>query len=216
MYQSFPNEEPMAARPREFDTDQALDRALTAFWAQGYDGTSIAELTEAMGITPSSLYAAFGSKAELFEAVTDRYVDGPAAYVRDALDAPTGHECVERMLRSAAALVTDARNPGGCLLVQGALAGGPDGEDAREQLRRRRRAAETALARRLDRAKEEGELDAETSTAHLARLVRILLHGMAVQALDGASRAELDGVVDIALDAWPHAGRGTHTGAERR
>lgn len=215
MYQSFPNEEPVAARPREFDTDEALDRALTAFWAHGYDGTSIADLTAAMGITPSSLYAAFGSKAELFEAVTDRYLDGPAAYVRDALDAPTGLECVERMLRSAAALVTDARNPGGCLLVQGALVGGPDGEEARTQLRWRRRAAEAALTRRLDRAKAAGELDPATSTARLAQLVRTLLHGMAVQALDGASRAELDGVIDIALGAWPHAGRGTHTSGRR-
>jgi AcrR family transcriptional regulator len=216
MYQSFPNEEPVAARPREFDTDQALDRALTAFWAQGYDGTSIADLTEAMGITPSSLYAAFGSKAELFEAVIDRYFDGPAAYIRDALDAPTGLACVERMLRSAAALVTDAGQPGGCLLVQGALVGGPEGDDARELLRSRRRAAEAALTRRFDRAKREGELAAGTSAAHLAQLVRILLHGMAVQALDGASRADLDAVIDIALGAWPHAGRGTHTRAERR
>jgi AcrR family transcriptional regulator len=201
----------MTARPREFDTEEAIDRALTAFWANGYDGTSIADLTGAIGITPSSLYAAFGSKADLFEAVTDRYFEGPAAYIRQALEAPTARECVERMLRSAAALVTDAGNPGGCLLVHGALVSGPESEAAREHLKRRRRAAEAALAQRLERAQREGELPPDTSPADLAQFVRVVLHGMAIQALDGGTRAELERVIDIALGAWPSATRATRS-----
>jgi AcrR family transcriptional regulator len=211
MYRSLPNEVIVAARPREFDTDEAIDRALSVFWANGYDGSSIADITSTLGITPSSLYAAFGSKAGLFEAVTDRYFDGPAAYIRAALEAPTARECVERLLRSAATLVTDERNPGGCLLVHGALVSGPESEEARELLRRRRLAAETALTQRLDRAKDTGELPSETSTVHLAQFIRTLLHGMAIQALDGATAADLEHVIDIALRAWPSVERGPRT-----
>src|ERR687895_845688 len=90
-----------AGRPREFDQDEALDTALEVFWRQGYEGTSLGELTVAMGINRPSLYAAFGNKEALFRKALDRYVDGPAAYTREALHEPSARAVVERLLRGA-------------------------------------------------------------------------------------------------------------------
>src|SRR5204862_7915530 len=106
-------------RPREFDVDEALDRALGVFWRRGYEGATLADLTEAMGINRPSLYAAFGSKEELFRKALDRYVEGPAACVREALNEPTARAVAERLLGGSIALVTDRRNPRGRLIVQG-------------------------------------------------------------------------------------------------
>src|SRR5437762_10822949 len=103
-------------RPREFDTEQALDAALEVFWRKGYEGASLPDLTEAMGINRPSLYAAFGNKEELFRTVVTRYVEGPAAFVREALEEPTARGVAERLLSAAVDLVTDPRNPRGCLL----------------------------------------------------------------------------------------------------
>src|SRR5712672_80887 len=107
-------------RPRDFDVDEALDRALEVFWRRGYEGASLPDLTAAMGINRPSLYAAFGSKEGLFRRALDRYAEGPAAYVREALDEPTARRVAERLLGGAAERLTDPRNPGGCLVVQGA------------------------------------------------------------------------------------------------
>src|SRR6266852_3492764 len=111
-------------RPRAFDIDKALDRALGVFWRKGYEGTTLSDLTEAMGINRPSLYAAFGSKEGLFRKALDRYAEGPAAYVREALNEPTARAVAERLLGGAADLLTDPRHPRGCLAVQGALACG--------------------------------------------------------------------------------------------
>src|SRR5438132_8746393 len=100
-------------RPRAFAIDEALDRALQVFWRQGYEGASLSELTRAMGINRPSLYAAFGGKEALFRKALDRYAEGPAGYVRDALAAPTARAVVERMLRGAVALQTDPKTPPG-------------------------------------------------------------------------------------------------------
>lgn len=190
-------------RPRAFDADQALNRALQVFWRKGYEGTSLSNLTEAMGINRPSLYAAFGDKAALFRKALDRYAEGPAAYVGEALKAPTARGVVERLLRGAVDLLTDPRNPRGCLLVQGALACGEAASPVRKELMSRRAAGEAGLRQRLERARSTGDLPAESDPAHLARYVVTVVQGMAVQAAGGASRAELRGVVQTALRAWP-------------
>jgi len=189
-------------RPREFDVDQALDRALKIFWRKGYEGTTLPDLTRAMGINRPSLYAAFGSKEGLFCKALDRYAEGPAAYVREALKAPTARAVAERLLDGAVDVVTGRRNPRGCLMVQGALACGEAAESVRRELVSRRLAGEAAIRQRFERAIADGDLPADSDPADLARYVAAVSQGMAVQAAGGASRAELRRVAALALRAW--------------
>src|SRR3954465_7832302 len=112
----------MAGRPRAFDERKALDAALKVFWRQGYEGTSLPDLTKAMGINRPSLYAAFGNKESLFRKVVQRYVNGPASYVAVALQEPTARAVAQKLLKGAAENLTDPSHPRGCLAVQGALA----------------------------------------------------------------------------------------------
>ena len=190
-------------RPREFDVDQALDRALRVFWRRGYEGATLPDLTKAMGINRPSLYAAFGSKEELFRKALDRYAEGPAACMREALNEPTARAVAERLLDGAIDLVTDRRNPRGCLMVQGALACGETAESVRRELVARRVAGEVAVRQRFERARADGDLPAEADPADLARYVVTVLRGMAVQAAGGASREDLRRVAAMALRAWP-------------
>ncbi len=190
-------------RPREFDVDEALDSALRVFWRRGYEGATLPDLTAAMGINRPSLYAAFGSKEELFRKALDRYVAGPAAFVREALNEPTARAVAERLLGGTIDLVTDRRNPRGCLIVQSALACGETAESVRREVAARRVAGESAVRQRFERARAEGDLPAETDAADLARYVVTVMRGMAVQAAGGASRQDLRRVVELALRAWP-------------
>ena len=190
-------------RPREFDVDQALDRALEVFWLKGYEGTSLPDLTGAMGINRPSLYAAFGNKEALFRRALDRYAEGPAAYVREAVGEPTARAVARRLLGGAIDLLTDPRNPRGCLFVQGALACGEAADSVRRELVARRLAGEVAVRQRFERALAEGDLPAGSDPADLARYVVTLIHGMAVQAAGGASREDLRRVVKLALRGWP-------------
>jgi AcrR family transcriptional regulator len=196
-------EGPTPGRPRAFDVDQALDRALQVFWQKGYEGASLADLTEAMGINRPSLYAAFGNKEALFRKVLDRYITGPAAYVSEALDEPTARGVIERLLGGAAASLTDPRNPRGCLVVHAALSCGEAADSIRRELITRRAGTEAALRRRFKRAKSEGDLPIHSDPADLARYIATLVQGMAVQAASGATRNELLRVVETVLRAWP-------------
>jgi AcrR family transcriptional regulator len=194
---------PRLGRPRAFDVDQALDRALYVFWRKGYEGASLSDLTRAMGINRPSLYAAFGDKEGLFRKALDRYPEGPAAYSREALDGPSARAVVEHLLEGAAESLTDPRHPRGCLYVQGALACGKETDSIRRELISRRAAGEAALCRRLKRAQAEGDLPRDANPADLARFIATVLQGMAVQAAGGATRAELERVIQTALRAWP-------------
>lgn len=190
-------------RPREFDIDQALDLALHLFWRKGYEGASIADLTEAMGITKPSLYAAFGNKEDLFRKALDRYVDGPGGYVQAALAKPTAREVVALLLHGAADAVTSPENPPGCLAVQGALCCGDAAETIKMELMQRRATGEENLRLRLQRAVDEGDLPANADAADMARYISAVVQGMAVQAAGGASREQLRKVADLTLRNWP-------------
>src|ERR1700731_1030751 len=190
-------------RPRSFDTGKALDRAVDVFWRKGYEGTSLSDLTKAMGINRPSLYAAFGDKENLFRRVLDHYAEGPASYSHAALAEPTSRAVVERLLYGTADMLTAPRNPHGCLWVQGALACGNGADPVRKELISRRMAGEAALRQRLNRARIDGDLPPDANPTSLARYIVIVIQGMSVQAAGGASRAELRHVIDIALHSWP-------------
>jgi AcrR family transcriptional regulator len=190
-------------RPRAFEADLALDRALHVFWKKGYEGASLSDLTKEMDINRPSLYAVFGSKEQLFRKALDRYAEGPAAAVREALDQPTARAVVEKMFRAAIDMVTNPRTPAGCFMVQGALACGDGAHSIQQELVSRRAAGELALRRRLQRAKRAGDLPSKADPADLARYVVTVIHGMAVQRAGGATRTQLSRVMKTALRAWP-------------
>jgi AcrR family transcriptional regulator len=192
-------------RPREFDIDQALEQALHLFWRKGYEGTSITDLTEAIGITKPSLYAAFGNKEELFRKAFDRYVDGPGGYVQVALAKPTAREVVEHLLYEAADAVTNPDNPPGCLAIQGALCCGDTAETIKQELMTRRAKGEDDLRRRFQQAVDQGDLPKDTNPIDLARYVSAIVQGMAIQAIGGAGRDDLRRVAELALRNWPPA-----------
>jgi len=191
------------ARPRSFDIESAVDAALLLFWRKGYEGTSLSDLTLAMGINRPSFYAAFESKEALFKQVLDRYVEGPAGNIVQALEAATARQVVERLLGAYADAAGQPDRPRGCLLVQGALACGDDAAPVQKELANRRAAGEKALRERFVRARDEGDLPPPAKPADLARFIWTICQGMAVQAAGGATRAELRRVVVETLRGWP-------------
>jgi len=193
-------------RPREFDVEQVLDKALKVFWEHGYEGASLTDLTEAMGISRPSLYGAFGSKEELFKLALERYEQkGPGSLYRDAIAQPTARAVVEKLLTGCAMFLSDPSNPPGCLAVQGALSCGEAAESIKQELCRRRSMGEKELRDRFERAKAEGDLPADADPDALARYTMTVAQGMAVQATSGASREALLAVAEMALQAWPVA-----------
>src|SRR6185312_11164217 len=192
----------MTGRPREFDMDKALERAMKLFWRQGYEGTSIADLTRELGVTRPSLYAAFDSKEMLFLKALDLY-EVRAGYREAALTAPTAFAYARALLEGAADLHGDKKNPPGCLGVQGALACAPQSDTIRMELTRRRKTGERIIRDRLKRAKAEGDLPPEADPADLARYLSVVIYGITVQAAGGATRKELRSVAELALQNWP-------------
>ncbi len=191
-------------RPREFDADEVLDKALMVFWQRGFEGTSLSDLTEAMGINRPSLYSAYGNKETLFRLALDRYAEtGPGSVQRQALQEPTARRVVEMLLRTTATSLTDPCHPAGCLAVQGALSCGEAAQSIKNELCARRSAGEAQLRERFETAKSEGDLPEDADPATLARYVSTVLQGMSVQAAGGASRDDLLAVADMVLKSWP-------------
>jgi AcrR family transcriptional regulator len=190
-------------RPREFDTDKALEAALLLFWRHGYEGTSLSALTSAMGINVPSLYAAFGNKETLFRKALDRYLQRPASYLPNALQEPTARGVAESLLKGAINMVMNPRHPDGCLLVQGALASGPDTDTIRKELARHRAGAEAAVRERFKQAVKEGELPSGTDPGKLARYLITVIWGLSVQAAGGYTRSQMKEVANTAMQSWP-------------
>ncbi|WP_255348251.1 TetR/AcrR family transcriptional regulator [Parafrankia sp. EUN1f] len=189
-------------RPREFDRAAALDHALVLFWERGYEATSIADLTAAMGIGAPSLYAAFGSKRELFDEVVQVYGQTHHAFIARALiEEPTLKAGLDRMLREAAGAYTRPDLPRGCLVISAAVnCNAPEVEQA---LRALRAADLEALERLVNVAIDAGELPAGTDARALAVYTSVVMQGMAQQARDGADRGDLEAVAALAMRAWP-------------
>ena len=190
-------------RPRSFDREAALEAALRVFWRYGYDASSLNELTMAMEITPPSLYSAFGSKKELFLEAVDRYVHTYGAGSAAALEEPTAKGAITQLLLASAASFSTPDCPFGCLVVLGAVNCGPESADVESAMRDLRRASEKGFRDRIARGIREGELPKGTDAAALAKFYGATVQGMSVQARDGASRKELEGIARTALLAWP-------------
>ena len=189
-------------RPRSFDRDEALERAMEVFWKQGFEGASLHDLTEAMGINPPSLYAAFGDKEHLFLEAVERY-EAKRGDECPYADAPTAEEAIEKLLTYAATEFTRASNPRGCLMVMAATTSSTSSARLQSALARHRAAARAYLKERIDRGLAEGELPRSTDTAALADFYHAIVAGMSLQARDGASRKRLMAMVKAAMRAWP-------------
>jgi len=188
-------------RHRAFDVDEALDAAMNVFWLKGYEGASISDLTEAMGINSPSLYAAFGSKEALFHAVLDRYDTRREGVISKILDAPTARDVALRYLCGIADYATDQKHPPGCLLVKAGLS--PAEGEVSKQLAHQKAATELALRERFECAKREGDLPKDADSAALAVYVIAIGNGLCVQAATGASREVLNQIAQMAVSGVP-------------
>jgi AcrR family transcriptional regulator len=191
------------ARPRNFDVDEALDRAVLVFWRLGYERTTVTDLCEAMGINRPSLYAAFGTKEHLFHKALDRYGNGPGAYESAALALPGAREAAEALLDGAIERQTGVETPHGCLAVLGATTHPDTDSPVARALIDARSVGEDAVRERLERARTEGDLPADADAAELAAYLRTVIYGMTVKAAGGATRPELERVAELAMRAWP-------------
>src|SRR5688572_2041236 len=190
-------------RPREFCVDEALAKALRVFWSKGYEGASLTDLTEAMGITRPSLYAAFGNKESLFRKALDLYEREKLAYVGQALAQPTARAVAETMLRGAVDNVMSCDEPHGCLRVIASVTCGPEAESIRAEVMERGKVVHQEIINRFERAKAEGDLPAHVDVVGLTDLLKALFQGISIQAGSGATREELDRLVDTGLMMWP-------------
>lgn len=185
---------------RAFDRDRALAVALEQFWTYGYETTSVASLTKAMGINPPSLYAAFGDKRRLFTEAVALYRRTYAAAPPQGADA---RSAVAALLRHVAADYTDPRHPPGCLIITAAANCGPAAQDVKAELRALREETKASIAAAIRMDIDAGRLPGGTDHETLAAFYAAVIQGMNQQACDGASRHVLEAVAESAMRAWP-------------
>lgn len=189
----------MAGRPREFDRDAALDKAMRLFWERGYEGTSVGDLADAMGIGKPSLYAAFGPKEQLFYEALDLYV---RTYGPELGDVATARGAIESLLRSNAETYADPSIPSGCMIVLAAAVGPPQNAEVRAHLAMLRNASTGSFAARIRKGMADGDVPEGADADAMAAFYTTVLNGLALQARDGAGGAALDRVIDGAMAAW--------------
>jgi AcrR family transcriptional regulator len=191
-------------RPRSFDREAALESAMEVFWRKGFEGTSLNDLTHAMGINPPSLYAAFGDKERLFLECVERYQarhGGACPYA----DEPTARGAIGKLLLYMATELTKPCNPRGCMMVMSAATCSTSSEEMQSALQERRASSRARIKERIERGVKEGDVPAEVDTSALADFYVAVMSGMSLQARDGASRKSLLATVETAMRAWPEA-----------
>lgn len=183
--------------------EKALDQAVDLFWAKGYEGTSLTDLTDAIGVNKPSLYAAFGGKEQLFFKALDRYQERLKSYTAQSLTLPSGRSSVEAFLHALATFQSAPETPKGCLLVQGALAASDESRQVTQTLCELRESGVEMIRRHLERAYDQGELPLDTDLDALARYFITVSQGISVQAANGVATEELHKTIAIAMRGWP-------------
>lgn len=189
-------------RPLSFDRDAALHAAMLTFWRHGYESTSVADLTAAMGITPPSLYGAFGDKKRLFRETVGLYLSAEPPEQAIAA-APSARAAAHRLLTSSAEGVTGNNTPTGCLLATSALSCSSAAADVQAEIAAIRHSIEAALRSRIQVDVDDGTLPADTDADALAGHMMAMTQGLSTLARDGAAREKLLRVVAQAMKAWP-------------
>jgi AcrR family transcriptional regulator len=191
-------------RPREFNRDEALRRAMHLFWAHGYEATSLAELQRVMGdISAPSFYAAFGSKQNLFREAVALYNSTQGAPMVHALaNGSTARAAIEGLLRAAVRSFCQAGTPRGCFVVLGAVNCTSANKPVETFMQQQRDFREKIIRARLERGVAEGDVPASADVSALGMFYTTVVNGMSVQARDGASRKALNAIVDCAMAAW--------------
>jgi len=193
-----------AGRPRQFDYDEALDKAMHVFWQKGFEGTSMPDLTDAMGMNRPSIYSSFGNKEELYRKALERYSERSFAIFKDKLSAPKLRDAIEGLLCGAAQQFScGEKMPKGCMAVQGGLVGSDDADGACEQNTAQREAMMKLLQDRCKQGVSDGELPPGTDTKAMARYISTIINGMAVQSAGGVPGKELKAVAQMALSIFP-------------
>jgi AcrR family transcriptional regulator len=191
-------------RPRTLDRDVGLEVAARLFWERGYEGTSIADLTKAMGVTPPSLYATFGSKEELYRQALDHNIAHETKRRSEALQAELpAYDALAFYLDDVVQGLTNPKNPSGCIISTAVLQHAEENESVAREVAARRETSIQCIKARFGRAIAEGDLPAVTDVDALARFYSAVVQGMSAQACDGASTETLRKLADIALSAWP-------------
>lgn len=186
-------------RPAAFDKEAALDTAMRLFWERGYEGTSMADLSQRMGIHPSSIYAAFGDKQALFTLAAKRYADVPAQYMARALEQPTLRSFILAAFDNTVDFLGSKDHPSSCFTLTGAISCGIDTAPAKALMTEMRLRNEAAIKARLLKARRAGEFPKEENVDDYTRYLSSLLSGLAIQAANGSTRAELKRTAEVAL-----------------
>jgi AcrR family transcriptional regulator len=186
-------------RPISFDKNAALEAAMLLFWERGYEGTSMADLTQTMGLNPSSIYAAFGDKHALFQLAVQRYMEMRAQYAGKALEEPTLEKFVRALFDNTVAFLTTPGHPPTCMTLAGAVGCSLDASPARDLMTEIRKQNQVALRQRLLKARKSGELSKDIDLDDYTRYLSTIIAGLSIQAANGSTKAELNRTAQMAL-----------------
>jgi AcrR family transcriptional regulator len=186
-------------RPISFDKDAALEAAMLLFWERGFEGTCMTSLTQAMGLSPSSIYAAFGDKHTLYRLAVKRYLETRAQYAVRALEEPTLEKVIRALFGNTVAFLTTPGHPPTCMTLAGAMGTSVDATPARNLMTEIRKQNEVAIRERLLQARKSGELSKDINVDDYTRYLSSILAGLSIQAANGSTKAELKRTAQMTL-----------------